>query len=223
MEKDNLQPSSEKDIKVSEKVQRLTGEESTNKPDTNIPHPEKIKCYMCKEYKYPYEFSRSKIYKRGYDHRCKKCNRERAKKYHEDNKDKILAKWREERNNATKEQKLKKSIKHKEWYWKNIKQRILWRTADRAKRTGIEFNITIDDIIIPEICPLLEVPFIRGGKHDKWYTYSLDRIDNSKGYVKGNIQVITYLANTMKSQASKKELLTFAKNILKNLQDDDIV
>ena len=37
--KDNLQPSSENDIIVSEKVQRLTGEESTNKPDTSALQP----------------------------------------------------------------------------------------------------------------------------------------------------------------------------------------
>lgn len=37
-EMDNQQPSSEKDIKVSEKVQRLIGEESTNNPDTSAGH-----------------------------------------------------------------------------------------------------------------------------------------------------------------------------------------
>ena len=52
MNKDNLQPSSENDIKVSEKVQRLTGEESTNKPDTNIPHLDtQLKCCMCNKYR----------------------------------------------------------------------------------------------------------------------------------------------------------------------------
>lgn len=37
-EEDNQQPSSENDIKVSEKVQRLEGEESTNNPSTSAEH-----------------------------------------------------------------------------------------------------------------------------------------------------------------------------------------
>jgi hypothetical protein len=37
-------------------------------------------------------------------------------------------------------------------------------------------------------------------------SYSLDRIDSDKGYVKGNVQVISYRANMLKSNASIEEL-----------------
>ena len=44
---------------------------------------------------------------------------------------------------------------------------------------------------------------------------SLDRMDNSKGYVKGNVQVISHKANSMKFSASKDELLKFAEWVMR--------
>ena len=75
----------------------------------------------------------------------------------------------------------------------------------RAIAKGWEFNLTLDDIIIPEVCPILETKLTRGD-HKRWEspenTISLDRIDPTKGYVKGNVRVISTLANTMKNNAT---------------------
>ena len=90
----------------------------------------------------------------------------------------------------------------------------LYRGAKaRAKRNNLEFSISREDIIIPDVCPLLEIKFIPGTKGDYKNSYSLDRIDPTKGYIKGNIKVISSMANTMKSDATKEELLIFSKNI----------
>lgn len=103
----------------------------------------------------------------------------------------------------------------REEFLKNYKKQILFRTKRRAELRGLEFNLDIDDIIIPDICPILEVPIIIGTKDNYEYSPSIDRIDNSKGYVKGNIQIISKKANSMKNSASYNELITFCKNILR--------
>jgi hypothetical protein len=219
---ENLQPSSG-NLNSTEKVQRLTGEQDSNKPDTSAAQPlKRLKCSTCKEMKSIEEYSKEES-PRGYHYRCKECSRKRATDYHHENRSKILSKWKYERESLTTEQKAEIAFKNKEWYKKNIKERLLWRAKERSKRLGLACNITIDDIIIPEVCPLLNIPFKYGSTHDKWHTYSIDRIDNNYGYIKGNIQIITYLANTMKSMATKEQLITFSKNILKLLKADDIV
>jgi len=224
MKQDNLQPNLENGLKVSKKVQRLTGEDPTNKPDTSSPHPIKLKCSECKEKKEEKDFYIStKNIKRGFDYRCKECCKKRTVAYHYENRGKILKKWKTKRDTLTLEQKEEIAKKNQEWRRTDIRKRLLWRAKERSNRINVFCNLELEDIIIPEKCPLLEEKFVYGSTHNKWMTYSIDRIDNSKGYVKGNIQVITYLANTMKSKATKEQLVVFAKNILKLFKDDDIV
>lgn len=86
---------------------------------------------------------------------------------------------------------------------------------NRAKRKGIEFNIDETDITIPEICPLLEIPIEYGTKSNYDRSPSLDRIDNTKGYIKGNVWVISQKANAMKNSATFEELKIFSTNILR--------
>lgn len=95
------------------------------------------------------------------------------------------------------------------------KQGMLNAAKKRAYQKNLPFNITIDDIIIPEVCPILEVPLIMGTKGNYEYTPSLDRIDNSKGYTKDNVMVISKKANSMKNSASLTELQAFCKNVLR--------
>lgn len=97
----------------------------------------------------------------------------------------------------------------------NRKKLIFFKAKERAAKDFIDFSIEIDDIVIPEKCPYLEIPLTHSlGKGQLPSNSSLDRIDSSKGYVKGNVQVISRLANTMKSNATNEQLETFAKNVL---------
>ena len=68
---------------------------------------------------------------------------------------------------------------------------------------GRDFNISLEDILIPDRCPVLGEEFVYG---DPDWTYSIDRLDNSKGYVKGNIIIVSNRANKLKNDATKEEL-----------------
>ena len=77
----------------------------------------------------------------------------------------------------------------------------------RAKEFHREFNLNMSDISIPSECPILHIPLI--SSHNGPPTNnspSLDRIDSSKGYIKGNVKVISMRANRLKQDSSIEEL-----------------
>ena len=74
----------------------------------------------------------------------------------------------------------------------------------RALLRGVPFKITPDDIVIPETCPVLGIPIGDFGTRDN--RPSLDRVVPTLGYVVGNIHVISFRANRIKSDASPDEL-----------------
>lgn len=95
--------------------------------------------------------------------------------------------------------------------------RMFRRAKSRAMTKGLEFDLEKSDIIIPEYCPILGIKLEHFSGHSGGRPNSpaLDRVDNSKGYVKGNVIVISHLANMMKSSANREELLAFADWVFK--------
>lgn len=101
---------------------------------------------------------------------------------------------------------------------KNVKSYLLSRIKSRAKRRNIPFDLEISDLIIPTHCPLLGVKLELGVKGNYFNSPSVDRINNTLGYVKGNIAIISCKANSMKNSATKEEMETFIKNIQTYMQ-----
>lgn len=86
-------------------------------------------------------------------------------------------------------------------------ERYLYKEARlRTKDKGIEFDLTYEDIAIPEVCPILGIElFISEGK-SRANSPSLDRVDSSKGYTKDNVSVISMKANACKSDLSLQDI-----------------
>ena len=79
----------------------------------------------------------------------------------------------------------------------------------RARKFGVPFDLTLDDIVIPAQCPILGIPLLVGNKGSD-NSPTLDRTRPELGYVKGNVSVMSSRANRAKSNLSPEELLRLA-------------
>lgn len=111
----------------------------------------------------------------------------------------------------------RKKLSDSEYYYKVRKEfnklgnvylnRKLSGIKAKCKRLHIPFSLTCNDIIIPKICPILNIvlKFNKGlGVNDD--SPSIDRIIPELGYVKGNVVVISNRANRIKNNSSLKEM-----------------
>lgn len=76
----------------------------------------------------------------------------------------------------------------------------------KSKILKLPFDLTIKDIFIPEFCPALGIKLEFNTGQADWNSASVDRIIPEKGYVKGNVIVVSNLANTIKSVATIEQL-----------------
>lgn len=95
-------------------------------------------------------------------------------------------------------------------------RKYLFNTAkSRAKQFSVEFSIVEEDIVIPQFCPILGYELAKGAGYVP-NAMSLDRVDNTKGYIKGNVRVISRKANQLKSSIN----LEFAEKLIKYLKGE---
>ena len=206
-------------------------------------------CRCCKKEKPIEEFVKDNRSKDGYSTQCKECKKiESNERY---NRLKNDPEFRKKHNESNRKSKLKNK-EHIDEYNAEYRMRpeviermrnyhqernkksdlitryrdIVHRCQARAREKGIPCTIKWTDIqaIYIDTCPLLEIPinWDRTSGRDNG-TPSIDRVIPEKGYVPGNIRIISNLANMMKSSASKEQLYTFAKNIKKYMEGEEIV
>ena len=76
----------------------------------------------------------------------------------------------------------------------------------RAWQKGLPCTIGVEDIPLPEVCPVLGIQLVCGKKFSCENSPTVDRIKGSLGYVPGNVKVISSRANRIKTDATADEL-----------------
>lgn len=120
----------------------------------------------------------------------------------------------------TKRQRLHdQSLDNEKKFDKCLRWRIL-SAKDRAKKLNIEFNLTLD--YIKDLwnkqngrCALSNIEMTFLLKEGRVPTnVSIDRIDRTKGYIEGNVQLVCMACNQIKSDLSEVKMYEFCKKIV---------
>lgn len=159
------------------------------------------RCVKCNTIKLLTQYHKNKNTKDGYHTICKICNNKQASIWAKNNYEKVIFMKKERR--------------------KDVRYSLVESAKTRSLKKNLTFDISVNDIIIPEYCPALNIKLIKSSNRLSSNSPSIDRIDSNKGYTKDNIQILSFKANAMKNNASKEELITFAKWILKHENIDN--
>lgn len=142
------------------------------------------RCTKCKVEKAFPEFRKDASRRLGYSFLCKACEPRRTPMQAAKNRAYVMA-WRQ--RNPCRDQ-----FHHR---------------RNSALHAGIPFTITLEEIVWPERCPVLDIPLSyakgRGSARDD--SPSIDRISSRLGYVPGNVAVISHRANTIKNSGTAAE------------------
>ena len=151
----------------------------------------------------------------------RKRNSERHKRWIEEKRlNGTLESYNKERYAKNKDVIKKKSKEH----YRNNKESILQENKDyrrtkegsinylyksakqRSKKYNIPFNLELNDIVIPDVCPVLGIQLVQGDGVSFDGSPTVDRILPQLGYTKGNIIIISMKANRIKNNATLNEL-----------------
>jgi hypothetical protein len=164
-------------------------------------------CSCCKVEKSVSLFYKHKLTRGGYEGKCKACHDEYTKIYYEKNKEKIV-KYRVDynRNNPRKA-------------YRDLDSRFnqLIKTASYRNK----FEVSITDSNLKELwenqegrCAYTKLPLLATA--NQFNTVSLDRIDSSKGYVVGNVQLVCSAVNKMKQNYAEELFVLLSHLVTQN-------
>lgn len=136
---------------------------------------------------------------------CKRCNHEH---YYQPTKGVRMERHRARR--ATPEGKARERAWQTGYRRTHRLRRLAHEARRRAIARGIPFDLDYNTLELPTLCPVLGIPITCDSTSRADGSPSLDRIDNSLGYVAGNVIVVSWRANRIKSDATVDELRRIA-------------
>lgn len=156
--------------------------------------------------------------------RWREENKDRIKEmnttWYQRNKEKVILRQREyykaNRDAIIKKQTASLRLRTQK-YWYSF---VLHEARRRAKKLGVEFDLTKEDIKnIPLVCEVFKTPLIghwRDGKGRADNKPTLDRINSAGGYTKDNVRIISWRANRLKSDGTLAELEQIVEYMKRN-------
>jgi hypothetical protein len=92
------------------------------------------------------------------------------------------------------------------------------RKKASAKTKGIDWTVQFGELEWPKECPILGLEIDYFAEERQENSPSFDRIDPSRGYVAGNVRIVSWRANRIKNDGSAKEhrlIAEYLENIFK--------
>ena len=181
----------------------------------------KLRCTHCRRWKKKESFTPRLKTTRGYTHWCRDCLRQRHNSYYANPEVKERAHRRYLENKKNPEWRARRQQQSDSWRHKNrdrvrinarknykkwLPARLVQLAKVRSEKKQIPFSITKDNFVIPKLCPVLGIELKQGRGHSCPNSPSLDRIVPEKGYVKGNIIVVSHKANSIKNAGTATEI-----------------
>lgn len=164
-------------------------------------------CKCCGETKSISLFYKHKGMKDGYYTKCKVCHDAYNKIYYEKNKEKIVQ-YRVDynRNNPRKA-------------YRDLDSRFSLLIKTASYRNKFEVNVSVEDLKSlwhkqEGRCAYTQLPLLATA--NQLNTVSLDRIDSSKGYIVGNIQLVCSAVNKMKSNMTERQFIDLCLLVAQN-------
>lgn len=176
------------------------------------------RCKRCRKTKPITEFHyRSELLRHRVE--CKDCYRalKRARIDPEDNRRRVRE-WQkanpEKRAIQTKRNYDNKRSDVSRWIASNLRT-----TRASCKKKGIPCEVTATDLMVlynqfDGKCDLTKRIMVVGSRGQQRDSLSIDRIEPAKGYVLGNVRLVTYQANMARGMFSDDELYAFCEAVL---------
>ncbi len=171
-------------------------------------------CARCAKTKHVSEYGDNRRYFDKLQSYCNQCDADRNTEWRI--KHPTAAKDRARRGYLTRDHE-----KRSYWIKSHPNVRLLAAAKARARERGLPCTLTLDDITIPDVCPVLGLPLYFAAHYVKQSSPSIDRIVPELGYTPENCRVISHRANSLKSNATLEEMRLIVADLERLKRDQD--